>query len=135
MKRRGAALLALCAGAALGFGLIPRLVPEGATVARLSDATGDLVIDVRHLDGHLLARRLRGPGPAPGFVHELWILAPQAQPVALGPVTEVAQPIPYPPPPAGWRLAVSVEPDATAPREAPRGPLILSAKVGPGNGW
>ena len=135
MNRRSAALLALCAGAALGLGVVPRLLPVGAAVARLSDATGDLVIDIRHADGHLLARRLRGPGPAPGFVHELWILAPQAQPVALGPVTETSRPIPYPPPPAGWRLAVSVEPVADTPREAPGGPLILSAGIGAGETW
>lgn len=68
--------------------------------------------------------------PAPeGQVHELWIIAPGADPVSLGLLTNAPLVVAYPTPPAGWVLAVTVEPAGGAPGGKPTGPVILKTEI------
>ncbi len=74
--------------------------------------------------------RLAGTAAPAGQVHQLWIIAPGAAPVALGLLGDAPLEVQYPTPPAGWVLAVSVEPAGGSPTGAPTGPVILTAEIG-----
>lgn len=63
-------------------------------------------------------------------MHELWIIAPNANPVSLGLLQDRPLVVTYPEPPAGFVFAVSVEPEGGSPTGQPTGPVILTAEVG-----
>lgn len=120
--------LVLLALALLAF----RTMPQGALLARLSDAEARLIFEIRHQDGQIRAQRTAGRAPPDGQAHVLWLLAPDAQPVALGPLGTSLLALDYPRPPSGWVLAISVEATTDTPLAAPTGPLILSTRLDEG---
>ena len=81
-------------------------------------------------DGFSLTVTRSAGQPAPaGKVHELWIIAPGKDPVSLGLLQDRPLVVGYPTPPAGWTLAVSVEPAGGAPAGKPTGPVVMAAQI------
>ncbi|MGL6210944.1 MAG: anti-sigma factor [Paracoccaceae bacterium] len=119
---------ALAAMVALALFLFLPTTPVAPVLTTL--AAADLAYEVRS-DGTTLqvTRTLGTPAPA-GQVHELWVIAPGAAPVSLGLLADATLEIPYPTPPAGWTLAVSVEPTGGSTTGAPTGPVILAQEIG-----
>ena len=110
------------------FMLMPQTAP-GAVIASLGGEGAALVYEARHDGSHLMVTRVAG-APAPeGQTHELWVIAPGAAPVSLGLLGTDPLDVEYPRPPAGWILAVSVEPAGGSPTGAPTGPVILTAEL------
>lgn len=103
---------------------------EPAMVVTLTTPDQSLVYQAAFLDDALTVRRTAGSAAADGQVHELWIIAPNAAPVSLGLLAEAPLTLPYPEPPKGWVLAVSVEPEGGSPIGSPTGPVILTAEIG-----
>jgi anti-sigma-K factor RskA len=121
----GAALAAV-----LALALIATLVPpQPDLVARLSTTDNRLSYEVTRSGEQLQIARVAGGPAAAGQVHELWIIAPGANPVSLGLLQDEALVIDYPVPPAGFVFAVSVEPAGGSPTGQPTGPVILTAEV------
>jgi anti-sigma-K factor RskA len=58
------------------------------------------------------------------------VIAPGAAPVSLGLLGDAPLQVAYPVPPAGWTLAVSVEPAGGSSTGAPTGPVILAQEIG-----
>jgi anti-sigma-K factor RskA len=104
--------------------LIP---PQPELVATLATGDARLSYEVRSFGDKLQVTRVAGLPAAKGQVHELWIIAPGAAPVSLGLLADAPLTVRYPAPPAGWTLAVSVEPEGGSPTGAPTGPVILTA--------
>lgn len=121
-----APLAAVLALAAIFF-LTPR---EAVLVATLQTEDAALAYEARHLGQTLTITRIAGQPAAPGQVHELWIIAPDAAPVSLGLLTEAPLAVQYPVPPRGWTLAVSIEPAGGSPTGAPTGPVIIATEIG-----
>ena len=108
--------------------LMPPSAP-GTVIATLGTDPAALVYEARHDGTNLLVTRVAG-SPAPeGQTHELWVIAPGAAPVSLGLLGADPLDVEYPRPPAGWILAVSVEPSGGSPTGAPTGPVILTAEL------
>lgn len=134
--RRELRLLPRLAGAftvallVFGLALFLQTPPQGEILAELGASGSSLVYEVRHDGGQITASRRSGAAPAAGQAHELWIIAPGAAPVSLGLLGEAPLRVEYPRPPAGWVLAVSVEPSGGSPTGAPTGPVILMAEIG-----
>jgi anti-sigma-K factor RskA len=103
--------------------------PNHRLVTVLATGTASLGYEVRHFGNSLTVTRIAGEAAAPGSVHELWIIAPDAAPVSLGLLEDKPLEISYPAPPAGWTMAVSVEPAGGSPTGAPTGPIILNAVI------
>ena len=83
-----------------------------------------------HYDGTaLIVQRVAGALPAQDQSHELWIIAPEATPVSLGLIGDTPLRVPYPEPPPGWVLAVTVEPAGGAPQGLPTGPIVASGEI------
>jgi anti-sigma-K factor RskA len=129
--------LSLALSTALAGWLIFALIfltpdPNGALVATLTTDDGSLVYEARHKEQSdaLVVTRLSGSPAAAGQVHQLWIIAPDAAPVSLGLLADGPLSVLYPVPPAGWTLAVSIEPAGGSPTGAPTGPVILSTEIG-----
>ncbi len=99
-------------------------------IATLGDATSPAIYEARH-DGSetLTVTRIAGSAADAQHVHELWIIAPGAAPVSLGLLDQTTLTVAYPAPPAGWTLAVTLEPAGGAPQGIPTGPVVLSAEV------
>lgn len=116
--------------AALALAWVFLLLPPPATMtARLATEDAALVYQA-DFDGQFLTVTRTAGTPAPeGQVHELWIIAPDAAPVSLGLLAGAELRLPYPTPPAGWVLAVTVEPAGGAPGGVPSGPVIVSAQI------
>ncbi|MDR7126609.1 anti-sigma factor [Pseudotabrizicola sp. 4114] len=110
------------------FMLMPPTAP-GAVIASLGDGGSALVYEARHDGSHLLVTRVAGTPAPEGQTHELWVIAPGAAPVSLGLLGTDPLDVEYPRPPAGWVLAVSVEPAGGSPTGAPTGPVILTAEL------
>lgn len=113
------------------FGILTLMPPtaRGTVIASLGAAESTLIYEARHDGTHLLVTRVAG-SPAPeGQTHELWVIAPGAAPVSLGLLGVDPLDVEYPRPPAGWVLAVSVEPAGGSPTGAPTGPVILTAEL------
>lgn len=108
--------------------LLPPVGP-GEVIASLSTADAGLVYEARHDGSNLQVTRVAGTGAPEGQTHELWVIAPGAAPVSLGLLGTDPLAVEYPRPPAGWVLAVSVEPAGGSPTGAPTGPVILTAEV------
>lgn len=105
--------------------------PRPAVVATLATADNRLAYEVRSLGSdQLQVTRTAGVPAVEGQVHELWVIAPGAAPVSLGLLEDAPLVVAYPTPPAGWVLAVSVEPEGGSPTSQPTGPIILTAQIG-----
>jgi anti-sigma-K factor RskA len=120
------------AGVALAATLVVAAVatltpPEPMLVATLATEDTRLSYEVRSFGDTLQVTRVAGVPAVAGQVHELWVIAPGAAPVSLGLLQDQPLSIRYPAPPAGWTLAVSIEPAGGSPTGAPTGPVILSA--------
>jgi anti-sigma-K factor RskA len=101
--------------------------PRPVLVATLATGDARLSYEVRSFGDSLQVTRVSGTPAEPGRVHELWVIAPGAAPVSLGLLAQAPLTVRYPAPPAGWTLAVSVEPEGGSPTGAPTGPVILTA--------
>jgi anti-sigma-K factor RskA len=121
-------LSGLAVAASLVIVLVATLTPpQQVLIAQLATEDARLSYEVRSFGDNLQVTRVTG-GPADaGQVHELWLIAPNAAPVSLGLLEAETLTVRYPVPPAGWTLAVSVEPAGGSPTGAPTGPVILSA--------
>lgn len=104
--------------------------PRAELVASLATADNRLAYNVSHFGDTLQVTRVAGVPAVTGQVHELWIIAPGANPVSLGLLQDKPLVITYPTPPAGFTFAVSVEPEGGSPTGQPTGPVILTATVG-----
>lgn len=104
--------------------------PRPDLVATLATADNRLAYQVTHFGATLQITRVAGVPAVSGQVHELWIIAPNANPVSLGLLEDQPLVVTYPTPPDGFVLAVSVEPTGGSPTGQPTGPVILTATVG-----
>jgi anti-sigma-K factor RskA len=103
---------------------------QAALLVTLATTDQSLVYQAAFRGAELTVNRVTGAAAPEGQVHELWIIAPDAAPVSLGLLGAAPLSIAYPEPPAGWVLAVSVEPAGGSPTGAPTGPVILTAEIG-----
>jgi anti-sigma-K factor RskA len=124
----GAAVAAVLALATIAT-LAP---PRHDLVATLATADNRLAYQVTHFGDTLQVTRVAGVSAVTGQVHELWVIAPDAGPVSLGLLEDRPLVITYPTPPAGYVLAVSIEPEGGSPTGQPTGPVILTAKIDDG---
>lgn len=108
--------------------LMPPSAP-GTVIASLGSDPASLIYEARHDGTNLLVTRVAGSAAPEGQTHELWVIAPGAAPVSLGLLGSDPLDVEYPRPPAGWILAVSVEPAGGSPTGAPTGPVILTAEL------
>ena len=123
----------LAAGAAVAASLAVAVVVTQTPTppAVLATLTGaGLTYEVRSDGQRLQITRVAGTAAPDGQVHELWIIAPGAAPVALGLLGDAPLDVTYPTPPAGWTMAVSVEPSGGSTTGTPTGPVILTAEIG-----
>ncbi len=104
--------------------------PRPELVATLATADHRLAYSVTHFGDSLQVTRVEGVPAVKGQVHELWVIAPGAAPVSLGLLQDRPLVVTYPRPPAGFVLAVSIEPEGGSPTGAPTGPVILTAEIG-----
>jgi anti-sigma-K factor RskA len=128
-------LLRWLAGAAFAASLVIVGVatlapPRSDLVAMLTTADNRLSYEVASYGDTLQVTRVAGLPAGAGQVHELWVIAPGAAPVSLGLLADQPLVVTYPIPPAGWVLAVSVEPEGGSPSGLPTGPVILMAQIG-----
>lgn len=135
VPRRRFGLIGWLSGAvvatALSLATVTVLAPPRPTpVATLATADNRLAYRVTHFGGSLQVTRVAGVPAVPGQVHELWVIAPGANPVSLGLLQDQPLVVSYPVPPAGFVLAVSIEPEGGSPTGAPTGPVILTAEIG-----
>ncbi|WP_309665828.1 anti-sigma factor domain-containing protein [Tabrizicola sp.] len=131
-QRRGyagwfAGVAVAAALAMVSFSLIAPPRPD--VVATLSTKDTRLSYQVSHFSQTLTVTRVAGSAAPEGQVHQLWIIAPGNAPVSLGLLAGETLVVHYPTPPAGWLLAVSVEPEGGSASGLPSGPVILSALV------
>lgn len=119
--------MAAAVAAAVTFVALPR---QDLLIANLSTADSSLTYQASFDGTTLTVSRLTGAAAPAGQVHELWIIAPNAAPVSLGLLDSLPLAVAYPKPPAGWVLAVSVEPAGGSPTGAPTGPVILTREIG-----
>ncbi len=128
--RRGFAIGALSA-AVLAVAVVLTVIPVRPPLAPLLTTlvAADLVYEVRSDGDSLQITRVSGsPAPA-GAVHELWLIAAGAPPQSLGLLADAPLQVDYTAPPAGWALAISVEPAGGAPRGLPSGPVIATQLI------
>ena len=104
--------------------------PSMLPVVVLATADNRLAYEVASMGDSLRITRIAGVPAVAGQVHELWVIAPDAAPVSLGLLEEDPLIVGYPTPPAGWVMAVSIEPEGGSPTGLPTGPVILTALVG-----
>jgi anti-sigma-K factor RskA len=131
-RRAGLGVLRWLAGLAVAASLVLVAVatlspPQQILVATLATSDARLSYEVRSFGDTLQVTRVAGVPAVEGQVHELWLIAPDASPVSLGLLEAETLTVRYPVPPAGWTLAVSIEPAGGSPTGAPTGPVILSA--------
>ncbi len=124
----GALAAALVAAAVVVF-FAPPPPPSATVIATLGAEGSPLAFEARYDGASLIVARLAGPAAGPDRVHELWIIAPEAAPVSLGLLGDGPLSIPYPLPPAGWILAVSLEPTGGSTTGAPTGPVLATGAV------
>lgn len=120
---------AVMAVAVVLVGLALVVPPKPDLVALLSTADARLAYEIRHFGEELQVTRVAGGPAVAGRVHELWLIAPGASPVSLGLLEDPTLVVPYPRPPEGWTLAISIEPAGGSPFPSPTGPVILSAVI------
>ncbi len=134
-KARFGLNLGWLAGAA--FGAVFTLVaitalapPRPELVATLATADNRLAYAVTRFGATMQITRVAGVPAVPGQVHELWLIAPGANPVSLGLLQDRPLIITQATPPAGFTFAVSIEPEGGSPSGQPTGPVILTATLG-----
>jgi anti-sigma-K factor RskA len=109
--------------------MLPQVTPA-PVIATLANTDAPLRYEAAYADGALIVTRVAGtPAPA-GQVHELWIIAPDSAPVSLGLLADASLTITAPRPPAGWVLAISLEPAGGSTTGAPTGPVLLTGEIG-----
>ncbi|MFN4131318.1 MAG: anti-sigma factor domain-containing protein [Paracoccaceae bacterium] len=115
----------------VGLGVVLLMPPSapGTVIASLGTDGAALVYEARHDGTHLRVTRVAGTPAPEGQTHELWVIVPGAAPVSLGLLGTDPLDVEYPRPPAGWVLAVSVEPAGGSPTGAPTGPVILTTEL------
>lgn len=124
----GAAAAAALAIVAVIF-LSPPPAGDAPLIATLGEPDAPLAFEARYDGASLIVARVAGTAPGPGQAYELWIIAPTAAPVSLGLLGDAPLAIPYPTPPAGWTLAVSLEPEGGSPTGLPTGPVVAAGEV------
>ena len=122
----GAATAAAIAIAAVVMFTPPAPPP---VVATLGEADASLRFEARFDGQALTVTRVAGTAAPQGQVQQLWIIAPDAAPVSLGLLEGESIAVPYPAAPAGWTLAVSVEPAGGSPTGAPTGPVVAAGVI------
>lgn len=117
--------------AAVAIGAVVLLVPQppAPVVATLGEEGAPLRFEARHDGQALTVTRVSGTRAPQGQVQELWIIAPDAAPVSLGLLEGDSLSVPYPEAPAGWTLAVSLEPAGGSPTGAPTGPVLAAGTI------
>lgn len=119
------------AAAVLVLGVVV-LVPQAPApvIATLAAQDKMLAFEASYADGELTVTRVAGtPAPA-GQVHELWIIPPDTAPISLGLLADASLTVAAAKPPAGWVLAVSLEPAGGSTTGAPTGPVLMTAEIG-----
>lgn len=104
--------------------------PRSMLIATLATADKRLAYEVLEFGGALKVSRVAGQGAGEGLVHELWFIAPGKGPVSVGLLGDTPLIIDQPVPPAGWTLAVTLEPAGGSASGLPTGPVILSTEIG-----
>lgn len=107
------------------------LVPPsaGTLVAVLGEADAALRFEARFDGQALTVIRVAGSAAPEGQVQEVWLIAPEAAPVSLGLLPGERLSVAYPEAPAGWTLAVSLEPAGGSPTGAPTGPVLAAGLI------
>lgn len=120
---------ALAAAAVAVAAVVLFAPPPAPVIATLGEADGALRFEARFDGAALTVTRVAG-APAPqGQVQEVWIIAPDSAPVSLGLLAGESLTVPYPQAPAGWTLAVSLEPEGGSPTGAPTGPVLAAGVI------
>lgn len=107
--------------------LVP--APPAPVVATLGEADAPLRFEARFDGAALSVTRVAGTPAPQGQVQEVWIIAPDAAPVSLGLLDGESLTVAYPQAPAGWTLAVSLEPAGGSPTGAPTGPVLAAGTI------
>ncbi len=117
--------------AAVAIGAVVLLTPPALppVVATLGEEGAPLRFEARFDGQALTVTRVAGAAAPQGQVQEVWIIAPDAAPVSLGLMEGDSIAVPYPAAPAGWTLAVSVEPAGGSPTGAPTGPVVAAGVI------
>lgn len=116
---------------ALVVGVVAFVIPlRLQPVVTLATDSGGLMYDIRQFGDWMRVTRTAGLPADAGLVHELWLIAPGADPVSLGLLKDVSVLIDRPAPAVGWTFAVSVEPAGGSKTGRPTGPVILLAEIG-----
>ncbi|WRH61045.1 MAG: anti-sigma factor [Fuscovulum sp.] len=117
--------------AAIAIGAVVMFTPPAPppVVATLGEADASLRFEARFDGQALTVTRVAGTAAPEGQVQQLWIIAPDAAPVSLGLLEGETIAVPYPEAPAGWTLAVSVEPAGGSPTGAPTGPVVAAGVI------
>jgi anti-sigma-K factor RskA len=117
--------------AAIAIGAVVMFTPPSPppVVATLGEADASLRFEARFDGQALTVTRVAGTPAPEGQVQQLWIIAPDAAPVSLGLLEGETIAVPYPEAPAGWTLAVSVEPAGGSPTGAPTGPVVAAGVI------
>lgn len=103
--------------------------PPAPLIATLGEADAPLRFEARFDGQAITVTRLAGPPAPQGQVQEVWIIAPDAAPVSLGLLDGDSLSVPYPQAPAGWTLAVSLEPAGGSPTGVPTGPVLAAGTI------
>ena len=104
-------------------------IAQAPVIATLGEADATLRFEARFDGSAITVTRVAGNAAPAGQVQELWIIAPDAAPVSLGLLEGESLSAPYPDAPAGWTLAVSLEPAGGSPTGAPTGPVLVAGVI------
>lgn len=114
---------------AIGAVVLLSPAPPPPVVATLGEADAGLRFEARFDGQALTVTRVSGSAAPEGQVQQLWIIAPDAAPVSLGLLEGESLAVAYPEAPAGWTLAVSVEPAGGSPTGSPTGPVVAAGVI------
>lgn len=114
---------------AIGAVVLLTPAPPAPVIATLGEADAPLRFEARFDGQALTVTRVAGSAAPQGQVQEIWIIAPDAAPVSLGLLPGDSLTVPYPQAPAGWTLAVSLEPEGGSPTGAPTGPVLAAGVI------
>lgn len=132
LKRFGGWLGGIGVAGAVSMALllvVPQNPPPAEVVATLGGAESALQFEARHDGQRLQLVQVAGKAAPEGQTYEFWAIAPGAAPVSLGLIGTAGLDVEYPRPPAGWVLAVSLEPAGGSPTGAPTGPVVAAAEL------
>ena len=104
-------------------------VPYAPVIATLGETNAELRFEARYDGAVLTVTRVAGAAAAQGQAQEVWIIAPDAAPVSLGLLDGESLTVTYSQAPAGWTLAVSLEPAGGSPTGAPTGPVLAAGTI------